>query len=144
MRNKNIKVFILSEGGDGIGFGHISRCVSLYQAFEHFGVKPVFIINGDRTIRRLASNIKLSLFDWLKNRKTLFSLIKNSDIAIGHCCPKYNLESLDKEMLQQMVNRTIPKPKIAILDWKGIGGEKQRLISLCEELGLEVKKTKNY
>jgi len=71
-------------------------------------------------------------------------VILNSDVAIGHCCPKYNLENLDKEMLQQMIDKTVPKPKLAIFDWKGVGSEKQRLISICEELGLEVKKTKEY
>lgn len=29
-----MKVFILTEGGKDIGFGHITRCLSLYHAFE--------------------------------------------------------------------------------------------------------------
>ncbi len=29
-----MKVFIITEGGKNIGFGHINRCLSLYQAFE--------------------------------------------------------------------------------------------------------------
>ena len=31
------KVIILTEGGKKVGFGHITRCISLYQAFEEKG-----------------------------------------------------------------------------------------------------------
>ena len=29
-----MKVFIITEGTKNTGFGHIARCLSLYQAFE--------------------------------------------------------------------------------------------------------------
>ena len=29
-----MKVFILTESGKNMGFGHITRCLSFYQAFE--------------------------------------------------------------------------------------------------------------
>jgi len=29
-----MKVFIITEGSKNTGFGHITRCLSLYQAFE--------------------------------------------------------------------------------------------------------------
>ena len=29
-----MKGFILTEGSRNIGFGHVTRCLSLYQAFE--------------------------------------------------------------------------------------------------------------
>ena len=38
------KVFILTEGGENKGFGHITRCTSLYQAFEEKGIIPEFIV----------------------------------------------------------------------------------------------------
>ena len=41
-----MKVFIITEGGKNIGFGHITRCLSLYQAFEEKGILPKFIINN--------------------------------------------------------------------------------------------------
>ena len=42
-----MKVIILTEGGKDIGFGHITRCMSLYQAFEEKGIKSQFIVNAD-------------------------------------------------------------------------------------------------
>ena len=41
-----MKVFIITEGSKNIGFGHITRCISLYQAFEERGIIPEFIINN--------------------------------------------------------------------------------------------------
>ena len=35
-----MKVFILTEGGKDIGFGHITRCISLSEAFEEKGIYP--------------------------------------------------------------------------------------------------------
>ena len=48
-----MKVYILTEGGYDIGIGHVTRCLSLYQAFEVKGIKPFFIINGDETVKDL-------------------------------------------------------------------------------------------
>ena len=38
-------------------------------------------------------------------------------------------------------NLLIPKPDFVLLDWKGLGKEKQRIIKTMEKLGLEVKRT---
>ena len=35
-----MKLLILTEGGENIGFGHVSRCLSLCQAFEARGATP--------------------------------------------------------------------------------------------------------
>jgi len=63
----------------------------------------------------------------------------NNDIAIGHMCPKYNLQNLDKEMIIQAINKTTPKPHFIILDWKGLGKEKQRIKELSQEIADELK-----
>lgn len=67
-----------------------------------------------------------------------------SDIAIGHVCPKYNLENLDKGMILQALEKTIPKADLVILDWKGLGEHKDRLTKILDEINVEVKKTKDY
>ncbi len=41
------KIVIITEGGKGIGFGHLSRCFSLYHALREKGEAPIFIINDD-------------------------------------------------------------------------------------------------
>ncbi len=77
-----MKVFIITEGGKDIGFGHIIRCLSLYQTFEERGIKSEFIINGDNDIEYLLKGIKYQKLNWIEKRGKLFELIKGADIAI--------------------------------------------------------------
>lgn len=78
----SLKVYILTEGSSNIGFGHITRCLSLYQAFEEKGIKPKFFINGDDSITGLIKDTDYEITDWLKIRQQVFERIKDSDIVI--------------------------------------------------------------
>ncbi len=60
------------------------------------------------------------------------------EYAIGHICPRYNLYNLDSLMIEQMVSKTIPKPEIALVEKKGMGKEKQRVLELLEKTELEI------
>ncbi|MEK6869382.1 MAG: D-aminoacyl-tRNA deacylase, partial [Nanoarchaeota archaeon] len=64
-----------------------------------------------------------------------------SNLAVGHICAKYNLESLDKDLLKQAMEKIIPKPKFVLLDWKGLGKEKKRIIDLLEKNNIEYKRS---
>lgn len=52
-----MKVFIITEGGKNIGFGHITRCLSLYQAFKEKEIIPELILNSDDNIEYLLDNL---------------------------------------------------------------------------------------
>ncbi len=69
-------------------------------------------------------------------------IMERSEYSVGHICPKYMLEFLDKEMLLQAIEKTSPKPEIILLDWKGMGQEKKRIVNLLDELSIEYKKSK--
>ncbi|MBC8495138.1 hypothetical protein H8D36_03225 [archaeon] len=69
-------------------------------------------------------------------------IILNSDIALGHACPKYNLENLDKKMLIQAMKKTVPKAELVIIDWKGVGSYKEQLKEMLE--GIDWKRTKDF
>lgn len=71
-------------------------------------------------------------------------LIFNNKIALGHVCPKYALEHLDKEMVLQAIEKTWPKNDLIVLDWKGLKTEKERIVKLLEELSLGCKRTKDF
>jgi len=77
-----MKVFIITEGSRDIGFGHITRCTSLYQAFEEKSISPVFIIRGDETVRDFLRDISYKIFNWIEEVDNLFDFIKNADAAI--------------------------------------------------------------
>ncbi len=78
-----MRVFILTEGGNNIGFGHITRCLSLYQAFEEIdGILPEFIVNGDASIDGVLKNRQYKTFNWLEHKERVWASIKDADIAI--------------------------------------------------------------
>lgn len=78
----SLKVYILTEGSSNIGFGHITRCLSLYQAFEEKGIKPKFFINSDDSITGLIKDTDYEITNWLKLRQQVFERLKDSDIVV--------------------------------------------------------------
>lgn len=77
-----MKAVILTEGSKNIGFGHITRCTSLYQAFEEKDIRSFFLINGDETIKDLLRDKNYEIFNWIEDTKKLFISIKDADVAI--------------------------------------------------------------
>ncbi|MEM0230782.1 MAG: D-aminoacyl-tRNA deacylase [Candidatus Woesearchaeota archaeon] len=75
-------------------------------------------------------------------------IILNSDYGISHACPKYMLNHLDYEMLEEAFKKSVPKPEAIILDWKGLGSEKERVSRLAEDFcykhGLKLLRTSNF
>ena len=77
-----MKIFIITEGGKNVGFGHITRCISLYQAFEERETMSELIINGDDSILDLLKGKNYWIFNWFREKDKLFKLVKNADVAI--------------------------------------------------------------
>lgn len=80
--SSNERVFILTEGGKNIGLGHITRCLSICQAFEEQDITPELIINGEGTILDLLKNNKFQILDWLKEKGKVFRMIDGTEIVI--------------------------------------------------------------
>ncbi|MBI2652023.1 hypothetical protein HYX00_01040 [Candidatus Woesearchaeota archaeon] len=68
-------------------------------------------------------------------------IVLRTDIAISHICPKYHLENLNQELIKQAIEKTVEKVDFVILDWKGLGTEKQRIVDILKNLNLEFKRT---
>lgn len=64
-------------------------------------------------------------------------LMLESEFAVGHICPKHSLHSLTPELLQQAMAACNPSAKKVVLDWKGLGSEKQRVRELLESNGID-------
>ena len=64
-------------------------------------------------------------------------LMLESEFAVGHVCPKHSLSSLTPELLQQAMAACNPSAKKVVLDWKGLGSEKQRIKELLENSSVE-------
>lgn len=74
-------VYLLTEGGSDIGYGHITRCISIYQAFEDKDLRPEFIVHGGKHIESLLEGKCYRLVDWINNRALLSEVLKDCNIA---------------------------------------------------------------
>lgn len=67
-------------------------------------------------------------------------ILLNTDLAISYICAKHSLAELDKDLFNQMLKKSKEKIEFVILDWKGLGTEKNRILDLLKNLNLEYKK----
>lgn len=65
-----------------------------------------------------------------------------TNFSVGHICPKYNLENLNEKMLEQAMEKS--NAKFVLLDWKGLGKEKQRILELLEKNNIEYKRSDKF
>ena len=67
-------------------------------------------------------------------------ILLRTDIAVSHICPKYRLESIDAGSFRESILRTPEKFDFFLLDWKGLGKEKQKIMEMFEGSPFEVKR----
>ncbi|MBW2965176.1 D-tyrosyl-tRNA(Tyr) deacylase [Candidatus Woesearchaeota archaeon] len=67
-------------------------------------------------------------------------LMMNSEFAVGHVCPKHTLAELDEKLLKEAIAKNGDRFEMVVLDWKGLGAEKDRLIALLEKLGIKYER----
>jgi D-aminoacyl-tRNA deacylase len=67
------------------------------------------------------------------------NLILTSNVAFASIASKHNLRFINDEMLKQMLKKSIEKVDSVYIDKKGMGGEKNRILSLLRTQELEPK-----
>jgi D-aminoacyl-tRNA deacylase len=70
-------------------------------------------------------------------------ILLNTNYAIGHICAKHSLVDMDEEMLKYTITRTSEKIDLIILDWKGLGKNKSKIIQILEKLNLKYERSKH-
>ncbi len=68
----------------------------------------------------------------------------NSDFSVSHICPKHNFENLNTETLKQAMERSEPKASFVLLDWKGLGKEKQRILDLLKNNNIKYERSDRF
>ena len=71
---------------------------------------------------------------------TFNKMLLNTKYAISHICPKYQLENLNSEILNQAIKKTQEDVKSILIDWKGTPN-KEKIIKLAESLNLNILRT---
>ncbi|PIN80488.1 hypothetical protein COV16_00800 [Candidatus Woesearchaeota archaeon CG10_big_fil_rev_8_21_14_0_10_34_8] len=61
-------------------------------------------------------------------------LIVRENYAFGHVCPKYQLDNLSWEMVEQALSKSLPKVQEVVIDWKGVSGHKDKIRVIMENL----------
>ncbi|MFC1741547.1 D-aminoacyl-tRNA deacylase [Nanoarchaeota archaeon] len=67
-------------------------------------------------------------------------LMMNTDYAVGHVCPKFLLPELTEELLQEAVAKNGERFALVVLDWKGLGTEKARVVAMLEKSGIKFER----
>lgn len=67
------------------------------------------------------------------------STLEGPEYAISHICSKHNLPNFDIDMLKQAIEKSEPKADIVLVDIKGLGTEKQRVLDVIQQAGIESK-----
>ena len=93
-----VKVLILTEGGRNIGFGHATRMLAVYQAFEEKGIKPKILIKGDDSVGSVLGNANWEIFDWINNPTEIERKFGRVDIILidSYLAPKEVYDHLSK------------------------------------------------
>jgi D-tyrosyl-tRNA(Tyr) deacylase len=139
----------------------------IIQEATHHGPylkKPVMFIEigsdinqwKNKTVGKNIANIILKITENIPKYKTIIAfgglhhspnfkkILLNTEFAISHVCPKYNLTNLTKEMIKQSIEKTNEKIEFIILDWKGLGQEKSRIMEILNKLNIAYKKSKEF
>jgi D-aminoacyl-tRNA deacylase len=71
-------------------------------------------------------------------------LVLEINYKIGHLAPKYAINEMTEDVLDQMISRSANPIKSAIIDWKGMNAEnKAHLLPMLEERNIDVIRAKN-
>ena len=67
-------------------------------------------------------------------------LLINGDVAITTAVSRHYLDGIDSAMFGQVIQKTTKFPRFVAMDWKGMGGNKERLLQVAGQFALEVMK----
>ncbi len=76
-----MKVKIFTEGGKSTGYGHLSRCLSLYEEIRSRGIDSEFIVQGDVEVVGFLEDISMTKQNWM-NLEYLEKTITKEDYVI--------------------------------------------------------------
>lgn len=71
------KVIVLTEGGINIGYGHMTRCLSLSHAINQLGVNTLFFVNTDNTTDCFLDG-NCRIFNWINNIDEMCNILKST------------------------------------------------------------------
>ena len=77
-----MRAIILTEAGKSIGFGHLTRCIGLYQGFKEKDIETEIIVNADNSVDFLLKGVKHRKVNWLSHWGEIIKELKDVDIVV--------------------------------------------------------------
>ncbi|MCS7171277.1 MAG: UDP-2,4-diacetamido-2,4,6-trideoxy-beta-L-altropyranose hydrolase [Aquificaceae bacterium] len=77
-----MRVLFLTEGSSSIGHGHVTRCLSLYDAFKAFGLRPHMFIQGDQMVSSLLQGVSHELYPWLEDWDSVRKRLRDFHVVV--------------------------------------------------------------
>lgn len=98
-----MNICFLTEGGDKIGLGHISRCLSLADAFNEKNYRCKFIVSGNDSLKK---NIRFEaeFRNWIEEKDVLLKSLSVMDVVI---IDSYNAPQKLYDEINKIVNLNI-------------------------------------
>ena len=77
-----MRLLILTEGFQYTGYGHVTRCMAIAQAFQTRGIEVMFLVNGDTNVASILQNYSLQTFDWQHEMGRLKDVLENVQFVL--------------------------------------------------------------
>lgn len=71
---------IFTEGGSAYGFGHLMRCMALYDELVSQGIGTKLVVKGDCSVRKVVGDRALVLDDWYLNWNVYFGNLEKVSV----------------------------------------------------------------
>lgn len=125
-----MKIFIVTEGGENKGLGHVARCSAISRAFKEKGLIAEFLVKADGDVSSMLNGQKYSILDWHRSGRAVLKMINGADIVI---VDSYTAEPSFYEKISETVilpvymddTRRLPYPKSIVVNG-AIGAEKTK------------------
>ncbi len=82
MSSSQKNIVFITECKKKTGVGHLSRCLSLRDAFHEKGYETSFIINSEKKFNFNSFGIKPAIFNWISNPENIKNYIADNSILI--------------------------------------------------------------
>lgn len=79
-----MNVSFFTEAGKKFGLGHLTRCISICQAFQEAGVRVQLAVNADQITEQELQRFgfeNIRFLNWIREESSLRSIMENSDIV---------------------------------------------------------------
>ena len=130
------KIIFLTEGGKKKGFGHLGRCIPIYNAFKKIHFKTKIYVHSDVKKIQILNNKNYEIVNWQNSIHDISNAIQSADLVILDCLSiskknyTFLLHKCKKILIIDDRDKQVYKNNEIIVDWS-IFSEKKVSLGNC-------------